>query len=255
MPGNMDAYHSEWADRRSEVEEYPRAGGRGARSDRALERRTRDNISSKCAWIDSDVVPSKAWKVVRGKLRSKWRGTFDRDKTLGPLLSKCYQNIASPRCDSRSFSSYPQRDCALLVSTMTVVSEKLAPALLSNDIHRPSHLPTHFIPMRVSSASSSSSTSSLQSQRYVRPRGLRIWNLFKQWSPILAYGATSLGFVLAIAFWKTEVFDGGSCTPTTVSHSHLTLYLPSFRQVLTNSHTGCETMSTLAMRSCSASFS
>ncbi|KIJ70289.1 hypothetical protein HYDPIDRAFT_53936, partial [Hydnomerulius pinastri MD-312] len=46
------------------------------------------------------------------------------------------------------------------------------------------------------------------SSRYSRPRGLRIWNLFKQWSPVLAYGATSLGFVLAIAFWKTEVFDG-----------------------------------------------
>ncbi|KAG1820357.1 uncharacterized protein BJ212DRAFT_1266272 [Suillus subaureus] len=66
--------------------------------------------------------------------------------------------------------------------------------------------------MRTSSSLSSSSLSSSQtlpqSQRYVRPRGLRIWNLFKQWLPILAYGATSLGFVLAIAFWKTEVLDG-----------------------------------------------
>ncbi|KAF8138168.1 hypothetical protein EV363DRAFT_1110732, partial [Boletus edulis] len=43
---------------------------------------------------------------------------------------------------------------------------------------------------------------------YVRPRGLRTWNLFKKWSPVLAYAATSLGFVLAIAFWKTQVFDG-----------------------------------------------
>jgi len=50
--------------------------------------------------------------------------------------------------------------------------------------------------------------SSRSQSRYARPRGLRIWNLFKQWSPLLAYGATSLGFVLAIAFWKTEVFDG-----------------------------------------------
>ncbi|KAJ8595335.1 hypothetical protein M405DRAFT_849775 [Rhizopogon salebrosus TDB-379] len=67
--------------------------------------------------------------------------------------------------------------------------------------------------MRTSSSISSSSISSSSqsiphSQRYVRPRGLRIWNLFKHWLPILAYGATSLGFVLAIAFWKTEVFDG-----------------------------------------------
>lgn len=100
-----------------------------------------------------------------------------------------------------------------------VLSEKLGPGPLSNDIPlnsrpyahqtaRPSH---HFIPMRTSSSTSSSLSSSQslpQSQRYVRPRGLRIWNLFKQWSPVLAYGATSLGFVLAIAFWKTEVFDG-----------------------------------------------
>lgn len=74
---------------------------------------------------------------------------------------------------------------------------------------RPSH---HFTPMRTSSSASSSSLSSSetlpQSQRYVRLRGLRVWNLFKQWLPILAYGATSLGFILAIAFWKTEVLDG-----------------------------------------------
>lgn len=101
-----------------------------------------------------------------------------------------------------------------------VLSEKSGPGPLSKDIPlncrssphrslRPSH---HFTPMRISSSASSSSLSSSetlpQSQRYVRLRGLRVWNLFKQWLPILAYGATSLGFVLAIAFWKTEVLDG-----------------------------------------------
>lgn len=101
-----------------------------------------------------------------------------------------------------------------------VVSEKSGSGPLSNDIplncrsspHRTSPPSHHFIPMRASSSLSSSSFSSSQtlpqSQRYVRPRGLRIWNLFKQWLPILAYGATSLGFILAIAFWKTEVLDG-----------------------------------------------
>ncbi|OJA20883.1 hypothetical protein AZE42_00887 [Rhizopogon vesiculosus] len=110
---------------------------------------------------------------------------------------------------------------AAQLSDSFVVNEKLDPGLLFNDIplssrppHRGSRPTHHFIPMRASSStsistSSTSSTQSLaQSQRYVRPRGLRIWNLFKQWLPILAYGATSLGFVLAIAFWKTEVFDG-----------------------------------------------
>ncbi|EGO01844.1 hypothetical protein SERLA73DRAFT_49877 [Serpula lacrymans var. lacrymans S7.3] len=47
-----------------------------------------------------------------------------------------------------------------------------------------------------------------QSQRYVRPRGLRIANLFKAWLPIILYAASSLAFVLAIAFWKDQVFDG-----------------------------------------------
>lgn len=102
-----------------------------------------------------------------------------------------------------------------------VLSEKAGPGPHSKDIPlncrssphrnlRPSH---HFIPMRTSSSSASSSSLSSsetlpQSQRYVRLRGLRVWNLFKQWLPILAYGATSLGFILAIAFWKTEVLDG-----------------------------------------------
>ncbi|KAF8450833.1 hypothetical protein L210DRAFT_3385245 [Boletus edulis BED1] len=66
--------------------------------------------------------------------------------------------------------------------------------------HRPAH---SFIPARFPPPCPRS-----QSYRYVRPRGLRTWNLFKKWSPVLAYAATSLGFVLAIAFWKTQVFDG-----------------------------------------------
>ncbi|KAH7887926.1 hypothetical protein F5I97DRAFT_926768 [Phlebopus sp. FC_14] len=60
---------------------------------------------------------------------------------------------------------------------------------------------------RFSHVSSLPGPSSARS-RYVRPRGLLIWNLFKQWLPVLAYAATSLGFVLAIAFWKNEVLDG-----------------------------------------------
>jgi hypothetical protein len=40
----------------------------------------------------------------------------------------------------------------------------------------------------------------------------RAWRLVKPWLPLLAYGATSLGFVLAVAFWKAQVFTG-ECTP------------------------------------------
>lgn len=72
----------------------------------------------------------------------------------------------------------------------------------SRSTYRQAH---SFIPARLPPAPSSCPRSSY---RYVRPRGLLIWNLFKKWSPVLAYGATSLGFVLAVAFWKTQVFDG-----------------------------------------------
>jgi hypothetical protein len=41
---------------------------------------------------------------------------------------------------------------------------------------------------------------------YTRPRGLRIFNLFKSWLPIISYVATSLGFVLAIALYREQVF-------------------------------------------------
>lgn len=41
---------------------------------------------------------------------------------------------------------------------------------------------------------------------YTRPRGLRISNLIKPWIPIILYGITTLGFLVAIALWKNEVF-------------------------------------------------
>ncbi|KAF9221876.1 hypothetical protein BS17DRAFT_784104 [Gyrodon lividus] len=91
-----------------------------------------------------------------------------------------------------------------------ILDEKLgapSPTDISSSLRssppRSTYRPAHsFIPSRISSSGRS------QPLRYVRPRGLRTWNLFKQWLPVLAYGATSLGFVFAIAFWKTEVFNG-----------------------------------------------
>jgi hypothetical protein len=41
---------------------------------------------------------------------------------------------------------------------------------------------------------------------YTYPRGLRLANLVRPWTPIILYAITSIGFLIAIAFWKTEVF-------------------------------------------------
>ncbi|KAI0049569.1 hypothetical protein FA95DRAFT_1456232, partial [Auriscalpium vulgare] len=40
------------------------------------------------------------------------------------------------------------------------------------------------------------------------PRRMRLYALIKPWLPLLAYLSTSLGFLIALAFWKTEVFQG-----------------------------------------------
>ena len=53
---------------------------------------------------------------------------------------------------------------------------------------------------------------STSAQPYTRPRGLRISNLIKPWIPVILYAMTTFGFLVAIAFWKKEVFEGAcSC--------------------------------------------
>ncbi|KAJ7781413.1 hypothetical protein B0H16DRAFT_1710620 [Mycena metata] len=42
---------------------------------------------------------------------------------------------------------------------------------------------------------------------YSRPRGLRIATLLRPWAPLIMYALSSLVFVVAIAFFKTEVFS------------------------------------------------
>lgn len=49
---------------------------------------------------------------------------------------------------------------------------------------------------------------SLHSEYLHPPRKIRLWSIVKPWLPVLAYVSTSLGFVIAIAFWKTQVFQG-----------------------------------------------
>ncbi|KAF7433232.1 hypothetical protein PC9H_005182 [Pleurotus ostreatus] len=41
---------------------------------------------------------------------------------------------------------------------------------------------------------------------YTRPRSLRVANLIRPWLPLILYGMTSLVFVVAIAFYRTELF-------------------------------------------------
>ncbi|KAJ6629156.1 hypothetical protein B0H10DRAFT_1988143 [Mycena sp. CBHHK59/15] len=43
-------------------------------------------------------------------------------------------------------------------------------------------------------------------QTYPRPRGLRIANRLRPWLPLIMYALSSLVFVVAIAFFKTQVF-------------------------------------------------
>ncbi|KZP24650.1 hypothetical protein FIBSPDRAFT_735305 [Athelia psychrophila] len=72
-----------------------------------------------------------------------------------------------------------------------------------NHLRQPSfqHYPSSLLAPQSSSRNASS-------QPYTRPRGLRISNLIKPWIPVIVYGITTVGFLVAIAFWKKEVFQG-----------------------------------------------
>lgn len=63
------------------------------------------------------------------------------------------------------------------------------------------------------------------------PRKIRLCSIVKPWLPVLAYLSTSLGFLVAIAFWKTEVFEGARsfCHPVipaldAISVQYLSIY-------------------------------
>lgn len=119
--------------------------------------------------------------------------------------------------------------------------------------HPSSHRPQPALPPcpQHQRASLPARPTSTPASRYVRPRGLRTWNLFKQLLPVLAWGATTLAFFLAIAFWRTELFDGPRSLPRSSSpYAHPSLSLPQHSIV---SHTGCDRTSTLATPSSSVS--
>ncbi|PIL36788.1 transporter [Ganoderma sinense ZZ0214-1] len=83
---------------------------------------------------------------------------------------------------------------------------------------RPSqfHPPFSPAPCPIASSWASPSGSSLSaspyassaSPAYTLPRSLRIANLIKPWIPIILYVITTLGFLVAVSFWKVEVFQG-----------------------------------------------
>lgn len=54
-----------------------------------------------------------------------------------------------------------------------------------------------------------------------RPHGIRIPDRLKPWLGIGSWAVTSIGFLLAIAFWKKEVFTGMSSL-----RSHAVSYIP-----------------------------
>lgn len=92
------------------------------------------------------------------------------------------------------------------------------PVTRSQEQHRsfvPQH-PTTTYPLRCSPSSSTCTNPNRhraagQSHIYTRPRGLRISNLVKPWIPLILYGVTSFGFIVAIAFWRNEVFEREYC--------------------------------------------
>lgn len=122
-----------------------------------------------------------------------------------PPTARSPARFSPPQGEPERYPLVPQQaqmsDEKMSTFASDIPSNSRAPPFRST--YRPAD---SFIPARLPPPSSSCPRS--QSYRYVRPRGLRIWNLFKKWSPVLAYAATSLGFLLAIALWKTEVFDG-----------------------------------------------
>ena len=80
------------------------------------------------------------------------------------------------------------------------------------------------IPRQPSPFSRSPSPLLIPSQLYTRPRALRISNLLKPWIPLILYGMTSFGFLVAIAFWKNEVFQSELSTVALMTSLELTLW-------------------------------
>ncbi len=69
-------------------------------------------------------------------------------------------------------------------------------------------LPLSPIPNTTASSQFALPLPSLHSDYIHPPRKIRLWSIIKPWIPVLAYLSTSLGFLVALAFWKAQVFQG-----------------------------------------------
>ncbi|KAI9466766.1 hypothetical protein BJY52DRAFT_18689 [Lactarius psammicola] len=69
-------------------------------------------------------------------------------------------------------------------------------------------LPLSPIPNNTASSQFALPLPSLHSDYIHPPRKIRLWSIIKPWIPVLAYLSTSLGFLVALAFWKAQVFQG-----------------------------------------------
>ena len=139
-----------------------------------------------------------------------------------PGLTTDMSPIAGPSSLSRSQASSP--------------SSSIPPWIRSQRMHhpRPSQYNPPFSPAPCPIASSwaSPSASSLSSSPYASsispsytlPRSLRIANIIKPWIPIILYAITTLGFLVAVSFWKVEVFQGKHLLATAI-HSERHVYI------------------------------
>ena len=144
-------------------------------------------------------------------------------------LGQPSRNIPAPLSSSRPSTSKasvyqaPQPQTPHLWKEEVLFDEKRdALARLGHDIPLAPSIPPHSsrpaaplppsTPRRIPPSHASFSRSVSSTATYSRPRGLRIANLLKPWTPIILYAITSVGFLVAIAFWKAEVFQGTSDT-------------------------------------------
>ncbi|EIN10664.1 hypothetical protein PUNSTDRAFT_100352 [Punctularia strigosozonata HHB-11173 SS5] len=117
------------------------------------------------------------------------------DSPLGDISQA--RSSRPPRLETAEFSTRPLTISPTSTRPPLDATPTLyAPPRTSTSASRPTHAQV-FVPETAPAC-----------PRYTRPRGLRIMNLVKPFVPIILYGMTSIGFLIAIAFWKSQVFHG-----------------------------------------------
>jgi hypothetical protein len=131
---------------------------------------------------------------------------------MSPNLPSAAKPTMSEKPSSSYFRDTPRpSEGYLLASTMA----SPIPVPSHHHHHHHHHHPRPFTPCEPNFALP---TPSLHRDYAHPPRHVRLCSLVKPWLPLLAYLSTSLGFVIAIAFWRTELFEGA--WPPDVMHQH-----------------------------------